>query len=245
MPESIDISLEPKGEVTLLYTGDLHGNVDNMAYISTLVHQERAASGSFLLLDSGNWSSGTPLCDDYGGKPMAEIMEYLHYDAVCLGEKDLSWGFKAFAELSTMVSFPFLSSNLRGELPGAIQSYVIREVSGLRVALIGTSPMVNLPDRHSYMIVPEEGITDSLKALDGENADLTVLLSHLGIEKEREIARLFPSIQVIIGGHSHIVTEKPEEIGETLLVHGNAMGNYLGSLSLAVGARITLKGLRP
>jgi 5'-nucleotidase len=241
MPEDMDIGIEPSAHMTILYTGDLHGNVEKMAYISTVISEKRAGQAPLILVDSGDWSSGSPLCDNHQGKPMAEIMEYLCYDAVCLGEGDLSRGLLALSDLRVMVSFPFLCSNVRGDIPPEIKAHTIKEIAGLKVALIGVSTMANLPERHCYMVAPEEGVADSLRALEKESPDLLVLLSHLGIEKDREMARLFPSLQVIIGGHSHVITEKPLEVGNTLIVHAGAHGDYLGSLSLDVGAKVTIR----
>jgi 2',3'-cyclic-nucleotide 2'-phosphodiesterase (5'-nucleotidase family) len=240
MPEEVKIGIRPRAHVTLLYTGDLHGRAEKMAFISTVIKERRIEGGTLFLVDSGDWSKGTPVTDDNEGKPMAEIMEYLRYDAAALGEEDLSWGIEILGRLAAMTSFPFLASNLKGAIPASMKPFTIREGGGLKLALIGVSPPANLPERDCYMVPPEEGIRESLEALLHEEPDLIVLLSHLGIEHDREIARLFPSIQVIIGGHSHVVTEKPEEIGSTLIVHGGAYGEYLGSLSLDVGATVTI-----
>jgi len=242
MPSELEIGLEPKTALTILYTGDLHGNVEQMKYMATLIKEQRQKVKVALLADSGDWSKGSPICDQNGGKPMAEIMNYLAYDAVALGEADLSWGVRGLRHLIEMADFPFLCSNIRGELPDGIKPYTVKESSGIRMGIIGVSPVVNLPERHYSMVQPEEGIGEALNAMQAEKIELHILLSHLGIEKDREIARVFPSLQLIIGGHSHINLEKPEEVGSTLIVHGGAFGEYLGTLNLTLGATITLKG---
>lgn len=242
MPSELEIGLEPKAALTILYTGDLHGNAEQMKYMATLIKEQRQKVKVALLADSGDWSKGSPICDQNGGRPMAEIMNYLAYDAVALGEADLSWGIRGLRHLLEITDFPFLCSNIRGELPDRIKPYTVKESSGIRMGIIGVSPMVNLPERQYSMVQPEEGIGEALKAMQSEKIELYILLSHLGIEKDREIARIFPSLQLIIGGHSHINLEKPEEVGSTLIVHGGAFGEYLGTLNLTLGATITLKG---
>ncbi len=42
--------------------------------------------------------------------------------------------------------------------------------------------------------------------------DLLVLMSHLGINADRQIARDFPELDVILGSHTHHLFEKGEVI---------------------------------
>lgn len=241
MPEDITIGIEPRAKLTVLYTGSLRGSLDRMAYISPLVSERRAMPNPVLLLDCGNWSRGTRLCDENNGKPMAEALEYVGYDAVCLGEDELSRGMETLSELAAMVRFPLLSCNVRGDIPGGIEAFAIVEKKGLRLAILGVSPMTNIPERQCYMVMPEEGIEDSLKHIEKEHTDLLVLISALDIEENRELSRRFPSLDVIVGCHPP--ADEPEEIGKTLLVGGG--GEYLGSLSLDLGATVSLRGRFP
>jgi 2',3'-cyclic-nucleotide 2'-phosphodiesterase (5'-nucleotidase family) len=241
MPEELEIGLSPGKSIRIFYTGDLHGNVEQMKYLSTVIKKERSKSVECLLLDSGDWSQGGSLCDHFKGKPMAEIMEYLAYDAVALGEGDLSWGIRGLKNLASMVSFPFLCANLSGEPLPEIKPYICKNIQDVHIGIIGLSPAQKLLERHHSITAPEEGLKGALADLEKMKVDLVVLLSHLGIEKDRELARLFPSLHVIIGGHSHVRLDEPERAGNTLIVHGGAYGEYLGSLVLDVGTTITIK----
>lgn len=241
MTEEIEIGIGPAEKLSILYTGDLHGNVEKMKYLSTVIKQERERQPGALLLDSGDWSKGGPIADKFKGKPMAEIMEYLRYDAVALGEADLSWGIRGLAHLASIVTFPFLCANISGELPANFKAYTLKVVQNVRVGIIGISPAQKLPERHITMLSPEEGLQEALKEISAEKAEILILLSHLGVEQDREIGKRFPMLSVIIGGHSHIKLDEPEHIGQTLLVHGGAYGEYLGSLDLNIGSTISFK----
>lgn len=241
MPDELQIGLAPTRSLRILYTGDLHGNLEKMKYLSTVIQQERAKQEICLLLDSGDWSKGGALSDHFKGKPMAEIMEYLKYDAVGLGEGELSWGVRVLKNLASMVSFPLLCANLAGEVPEEIKAFTLKKCGDIQLGIIGISSPIKLPERYLTMSSPEESLKHALEAPEIKNADMVILLSHLGIEKDREIAGLFPAIDVIIGGHSHVHLEEPERINGTLLVHGGAFGEFLGSLTLDVGATITIR----
>ncbi|MDQ7823322.1 MAG: metallophosphatase [Candidatus Eremiobacteraeota bacterium] len=242
MAEELEIGIGSGTPLGILYTGDLHGNVEKMKYIATLVKEYRAKRGEVLLLDSGDWSRGSPLCDQNHGMPMAEVMAYLRYDAVALGEADLSWGIRGLKKLLAAAGFPFLCANISGELPPGIAPFAMKTSGGLKVALLGVSPPVKLPERHMAMTSPEEALAGTLKKIAPEKPHLVILLSHLGLEKDRELAGAFPALDVIIGGHSHDRLDKPERVGNVLITHGGAYGEFLGSLELAVGTAVTLKG---
>lgn len=49
-----------------------------------------------------------------------------------------------------------------------------------------------------------ESVKNEAERLKGEGIDIIVVLTHCGIERDREIARLAgPNIDIIVGGHSH------------------------------------------
>jgi 2',3'-cyclic-nucleotide 2'-phosphodiesterase (5'-nucleotidase family) len=75
-------------------------------------------------------------------------------------------------------------------------------------------------------------------------ADVVVLLSHLGNDVDQEIARKVPGIDFIIGAHSHTVVDQWKWVGDTLVAQAGVYGAYLGRIDFAVeksekGARIT------
>ena len=78
--------------LTLLYTNDIQGEAEQMAYLATVVKQIRASEQYTILVDSGNWAQGTLLSDQFKGMPMVEIMSALGYDAVGLGEGEIYFG---------------------------------------------------------------------------------------------------------------------------------------------------------
>lgn len=61
-------------------------------------------------------------------------------------------------------------------------------------------------------------ICDNYKSVD---IDLTVLLTHVGFEEDKKLAKLLLpewGVDVIIGGHSHTLPEKPAEVNNILIV---------------------------
>jgi 2',3'-cyclic-nucleotide 2'-phosphodiesterase (5'-nucleotidase family) len=61
-----------------------------------------------------------------------------------------------------------------------------------------------------------------------------VVLSHLGLDADRETAENVSGIDVIVGGHSHTALANPLRVKETIIVQAGAYGAYLGVLQLKI-----------
>jgi 5'-nucleotidase/UDP-sugar diphosphatase len=62
--------------------------------------------------------------------------------------------------------------------------------------------------------------------------DYIILLSHSGLNKDRELAKEFPGINLIIGGHSQDHLTEPVKVGNALIVQAGESGYYQGVLQL-------------
>jgi 2',3'-cyclic-nucleotide 2'-phosphodiesterase (5'-nucleotidase family) len=106
-----------------------------------------------------------------------------------------------------------------------------------------TSATPARPDRKPYEIyfglqdVPVEPLVRGLAAdLRGAGADVVILLSHLGLPADRQLAPALDGVvDVVIGGHSHDVLLSGERQGRLLLAHAGDFARYLGRIELAVG----------
>src|SRR5699024_5008915 len=65
-----------------------------------------------------------------------------------------------------------------------------------------------------------------------QSVDVIVLLSHLGINEDREIARRFPDIDVIIGGHTHHLLRTGEKVNNTLITAAGKHCSFVGEVIL-------------
>jgi 5'-nucleotidase len=74
-----------------------------------------------------------------------------------------------------------------------------------------------------------------------QGAEVVVALTHIGYQKDIEIAEKVPGIDVIFGGHSHEYLTEPVVIGETVVVNGGEKGIFLVRLDLAIDAHGNLE----
>jgi 5'-nucleotidase len=62
--------------------------------------------------------------------------------------------------------------------------------------------------------------------------ELLVVLSHLGLRMDRELARAVPRLDLILGGHSHDTLPAPEFVGGVPIVHAGPYGQFVSRTEL-------------
>lgn len=236
----------PGGRVLhLMYSGDLRGQVERMPLFGTVVRQQRLARAGALLLDAGGWASGTPLSDEFEGAPMIEIMSELGYAAAGIGEPDLAFGLGPLLQRAREARFPLLSANLfdplRRRLPGVLP-FAQLDAGGIRVGVIGLScagcerlGQTRVTDAH-------EAVVESMLTLRAMDAEIFIVLSHLGAEADRALAAALPDIHCIVGAHGDgMDAGAPQRVGNTLISRAVPHAQSLGALSLTLLGTPTLE----
>jgi 2',3'-cyclic-nucleotide 2'-phosphodiesterase (5'-nucleotidase family) len=170
------------------------------------------------------------------GKSSVHLMNMMGYDAMALGAGDLALlGAEGIRQRMQEARFPFLSANAVLTETGAllVQPYLIREVEGRRIAVIGLTDPVRLPDVE--IRDPLTALRQTIKDLEG-HASILVLLSHAGLEMNREIAQEVPEIDLIISGGGRGYTDEPELVeGRPPLVHADTANPGHAGREVGVG----------
>lgn len=258
VPAGLAAQAPVKVPITILHLNDMHGHllpftdksvsegteVGGAAYLAEMIRQERAENPEgTLLLSAGDMFQGTPLSNVFNGQPVIEVMNYLKFDGMALGNHEFDWGRTVLSSLMASAAFPFLSSNIvdkDGKCLAGVKPYVILERKGVKVAVIGvTTPDTvysTKPGNVSDLLFldPAEAVAKEIEEVRRHGADFVVVLSHLGLDADRRLANTVPGIHVIVGGHSHTVITEPVWEGETLIVQAGYYGLYLGVLEIEV-----------
>jgi len=247
-------------ELTILHTNDLHGQVlprqgtGGLLELGRRIRIEREAAlragRGVLLLDAGDIFKGTLEGDLTDGAVVVDWMNRLGYDALAIGNHEFDHGVGVARGLAEAAQFPFLGANVRANLDRRVPVWLgkgsrgelagkalIREVGPLRVAIVGLTS-----ERVPELTV--EGCTEGLTFLDEAEelsrvleslplVDLVVVLSHAGLETDRELAARFDGrVHVIVGGHSHDRLSEGEQVGEVLIVQAGSSGRELGKVEI-------------
>jgi 2',3'-cyclic-nucleotide 2'-phosphodiesterase (5'-nucleotidase family) len=162
-----------------------------------------------------------------------ESFNLMGYDALGIGDDDLSLGKDFLMEMAKKARFPFLSSNIIDEGSGKLlfQPYLLKEAAGFRIGIFSLlSPDVFLspsdPRRKGLAFRdPVETAQAMIKELQPKT-NLIILLSHLSYPKDVELAQNTSGIQLIIGGHTGANLLYPPMIKNTYLLQTAPKGMY-------------------
>ncbi len=233
--------------LTILHTNDLHARLsplDNhnggFAFLASAIRHERDGCHDCLLLFAGDLVQGTPVSTIFHGLPVYEIANLFGFDAATIGNHEFDYGWPQARKFLATATYPIVSSNLvnaRGE--PFTKPYVILQVNGLRVAVIGamtdtlstlTTPKA-LGDWHTIpMLETARKYAAELRA----QSDLIVLLGHIAPMEEQAFLDSDAPIPIAVSGHSH--TGLPQALSRNghVLVRVRSYGEELGRLDLQV-----------
>jgi len=251
-------NFSPK-QMTILYINDLHGHlmpftrfykdkhptggVARLAAMIKNVEEENLSRGiDTLLLSAGDNFQGTPMSTAFNGQVEFEVFNKIGLDATVVGNHDFDYGYERLKELQQIASFPLLSANIYKSHNSDMEfkPYVIKKLpNGLKVGIIGLSTMETPITTHPLNVStlrfsrPELAMQRYVKHVDSKT-DVLIVLSHLGVDKDKEIARLYPEIDVIVGGHTHTKLADPIYVGRVMICQTGDNGIHLGRINLSV-----------
>jgi 2',3'-cyclic-nucleotide 2'-phosphodiesterase (5'-nucleotidase family) len=256
-------SEEPPFELTLLHTNDVHSQyatptgpdtLGGVARFATAIQSVRARNSHVLLLDAGDQFQGSLLFTVGGAELVADVMNRLGYDAMCLGNHEFDAGPVELAQFIQQVQFPVLSANIDAmldpDLGGLILPYAVFTFDRRSVAVFGlTTAQTEISSSPGPQVLFHDAVDaarQTVRHLRSQRVDTVIALTHLGFEQDLELAGAVDGIDVIVGGHSHTLpTEIPVVVNSpdgtpVLVVTAYEGGRFLGHLDLAFNTQGTL-----
>src|SRR5262249_46666635 len=215
---------------------DLRGHVlpgpdaAGSARLATVVRQVKPD----LMLDAGEMFNGELISDMFLGAPVIEVMNAIGYDAATVGANEFSYGTNALADRAHQSNFPLLSANADSPI-NEIQVAAIFNAQGVRIAVVGLTNEELVRAGHPKNVKYVD-VADPVRTLENvvprirERADCIILLTNVSRAAEERIARAFPEIRLIIGGHDE--AELPLRVGPTSIVSAGKFGKYAGRVDL-------------
>lgn len=208
-----------KTKLSIFYINDMHGNIDNMSGMI-------AASDKFdktvqnegvdaLKISAGdNFSGG----DDKKNKLLINLLSRMGIDASAVGNHEFDSTISKLYDFIYPDKTKFLAANAKVPNGNAfynnIQKSIIEEVNGTKYGLIGLMPfdlvtVTGNDQKKLEGIEPEtleksvELVNEEVKKLQSQGIDRIILVSHIGNDKDKQIAPLLHGVDIIVGGHSH------------------------------------------
>jgi hypothetical protein len=237
-------------EITLLYTGETHGAIyhcdcpvepdGGIARRATLVNNLRKENPNTLLLDSGAFFAGGIVDTNSQNTELdkartgvhVKAMELMNYDAAAIGDDEFNFGREFLEETIEKTKVNFLSCNIKLE---KISAYIIKEVAGLKVGIIGVSnPLKKGKTGGLDVLGPKTEVSSAVAGLKNKGADIIILLSHLGETDDTALINDVPGIDILISGHSRAKEEIYSKVGAVLVLRPAWQGRRLGKASLVI-----------
>lgn len=235
------------------------GLVGGIARLSGAINARRDDVGDdrAILLVAGDHVTGHRIDGLTENRASIAMLNAMKADALTLGNHefdlsarhcfDLFTGRIASAESDPTIkpSFPWLAANLRYNGKRVAAPYCWLDparTGGLRVAVIGLITQSLLTTTSPSLMKGIE-VTDTeaaaIEALDAieraGGADVTILLTHCGLEHDRRIAArtaIGKRVNAIVSGDDHRATPAGEMVNGVLISQAGADGRFLGEMSL-------------
>ncbi|ADN35821.1 5'-Nucleotidase domain protein [Methanolacinia petrolearia DSM 11571] len=239
------------GGLRVLTTPDIHSHLfpmnDNdtgtrIGRIAALADTLGEENDDTLYLFAGDLGEGG-FYNMYSGVPEAKAYSMAGIDATVLGNHAFDFPVSVLNQWVTNASYPILCANMDftdTELNGSIKDYVILDVAGAKVGVFGIitpqlGKVTEIPDGvilyENISSIAESVIDD----LEEQGVDVIIALTHQYGDEDIELAESVAGIDLIIGGHDHLVwneTVIAPDGNKTLIVHAGKYGEETDSVDL-------------
>ena len=230
------------------------GGTGGIVRLEQAVHAIRNSDPHAILFDAGDEFQGTLFWTVHKEKPPLEFMKILDYIAFTPGNHEFDDGNETFLRFIKNLDTPVLAANLSFEPylehSELIYPWAITEIKGRKVGIIGITceftPLTSSPGPEARFASEKESLRSTVNELTNQGIDIIIALTHVGLDRDRDMARDVAGVDIIIGGHSHsllsntdskadgpypLVENSPE--GKPVLIVTAATGcNYLGVLDV-------------
>ncbi len=228
-----------------------------IARVATIVNEQRERGQRVMYVDSGDVSQGAPIYNFFGGEVETRAMSLLAPDVVVVGNHEFDRGADNYTyQLASWSTFPSLAANYdfresdqpwNNELEDLIVPWQIVTLDGLRVGFIGMGDLhsiTSIADGDNSIDVDSTGVLWTVEhygAMLEPLVDLLIVISHLGLSSDVEIARNSRYVDAIMGGHLHIAIDPPKLVASetvegknVVICHSGAFAKFVGRLDLIV-----------
>ncbi len=242
-------------KLTILHSNDLHGDflpkekdglvTGGLPLLSGYVQRVRREEENVIYANVGDMFRGSVIDEDFLGLSTIDLMNRLAPDVTTVGNHEVDYGVAHLLFLEKCARFPIINANLFVTMGNVrlFAPYLNLDIDGIRVMFIGILTDEVLASTRGEKVIGsfidieaaarEVGIiADNYRT---RKTDLVILLTHIGIDKDRELAALLDpdwGVSMIIGGHSHTFLEEPEYVNGIPIVQAGMGSGQIGRIDL-------------
>lgn len=223
--------------IRIYHTSDLHDHRGIAARLREL-RGERPG----LLFDCGDSLRGSQSVY-YRDEPIVAEMDAAGYDGQAIGNREFHYLFGLLKARAARMRHPLVCTNLQDTKGRALPfvptlrfESVSEDGAPVRIHVLGLVIMqyrMGSPWERVFgwrFLEPWSALAPYASAVP--DGDLLVVLSHVGLSLDRELAARVPRIDLLLGGHSHDTLERPEYVGAVPIVHAGPYGRFVSRSEL-------------
>jgi 5'-nucleotidase/UDP-sugar diphosphatase len=242
----------------ILHSNDMHGDfltdetgdgkhVGGLALLSAYINKVRKEEENVLYVIAGDIVQGGLIDSEYKGISSMAILNYIAPDVVALGNHEFDYGLPHLLFLEKVANFPIVNANLyiKPYNKRLMKPFIVLNKGGSDILVTGViteKVMDSLRGDNliSSFVTLEEASQEVGKisnAYKTDSIDLTIILTHIGLESDIEFARMLKpewGVDLIVGGHSHSYMERPELENGVIIVHAGMGTDQVGRLDLII-----------
>jgi len=231
-------------------------NTGGVARARTVIGEIRSKHEKYgvpvLYLDSGDTFQGAPEFNLYKGEIEMLSMQKLGVDAMVIGNHEFDNGTGGLVSAyKKSGGFPLLASNYLFDNDGhkglmdISSPYLIAMAGGLTVGIVGVANDSSINSGYQVggstgfnfldPIETTQSYVNSLRPI----VDIIVVLSHQGLDGDYKIAENVSGVDLILGGHHHVVLDPPKVLKgpdgrDVIIIHSGVNLKVIGELEIAV-----------
>jgi 2',3'-cyclic-nucleotide 2'-phosphodiesterase (5'-nucleotidase family) len=212
-------------EINLYSMNDFHGgtysDIANLEEIGAFLKAEKASNENTIILSNGDIFQGAALSNYYHGEPIVEVFNEIGFDGFVIGNHEFDWGIDEvlrFTDGTTeniQMEYPLLAANIVNEdTQEPIENtvpYIIKEVSGVKVGIIGlignviNSISASRVENIEFLDAADTIYDYTAELRVDESCDIIVVYIHNGSDINSEIASFTGDhfVDAIFNGHMH------------------------------------------
>lgn len=230
----------------LIYTNDFHSHFDVWPKVAGTIKRLKEMCESkqepFLLLDIGDHMDRSHyLTEGTVGQVNVALLNELGYDYVTIGNNEgITFSKDQLSTLYENRNFEVILNNLgeaNGQSPPWLQHYAKQVINGWRIGIIASTAPFSLFYHLLGWQLQDPGATIKQQLAElREEVDFLILLSHLGLPRDEQLAQEVEGIDLIIGAHTHHVLPVGEVVQDTHITQAGKFGQYVGHVTIELSA---------
>lgn len=205
-------------QLTVLHLADVYemsptsgGKYGGLARVAALERQLAAEKRHVLMTIGGDFLSPSVASSVFQGEQMVSALGAMGLDLATLGNHEFDFGPEVLRQRMREAPWDWVVSNVldtaTGEPFGGAAPWLVREYGGLKVGFLGLCLIgeeITAKNREGVEFLDPFATAERyLPILEEAGAEVIIALTHLDFADDVRLARRFPRIDLIIGGHEH------------------------------------------